>query len=268
MSQSLPTDLIKATTGDYSIPLFAIFASAWHCIKGIKKAFWLGFCLLFLIMVGLYVLLGFILAVCDIFHFYHLRAVCQFFAGGFVDVFRLLLSISLVFLALHHVRKEKVNATMVFEFCKDWKPLAFIGVILYLLNQGLLLVSRANFISEYKLLGNEIKGVLIMGKSVELILFILLYSYITLLITMAMLLILDKKMQLKDSVKIALISINQHWFKNIVLFILASLLFLLVGVVTLGIGLIWVLPLLFLITAIQYEHIFCEGKIAVRSIKI
>jgi hypothetical protein len=257
MSEALSPDLVSATTGNYSIPVFAIFSTAWRHIKGIKKAFWQGLGLLFLVMVGLYIVLGFLLAVCDIFYFDRLRAICQFFMGGFIEVFRLLLSISLIFLALSHLRGQTINAQIVFEFRKNYQPLAYMGILAYLFDQ--MLLSGTHFIL-HKLTDSGLPGVLVIGEGVWVVLFILLYSYITLLITMAMLLILDKKMQFKDSLKIALISINQHWVKNIVLLILASLLFLLGGIVTLGIGLIWLLPLFFLITAIQYQQIFCASN--------
>jgi hypothetical protein len=257
MSQ-LPPDLAKASAGDYTIPITAIFAEAWQRIKGIKKAFWGGFALLFLILLGVYILLGFLLALCDLLHFYYLRSICQFFAGGIIEIWRLFISIALVFLALRHIREQAINASLVFEFRTAWKVFVFIGVLLYLFN--LILLSGSNFIL-YKLDDAGFANVVAWGTGLRLTVFILLYSYITVLITMTVLLVLDKKISLKESFKIALQSINRHWFKNSALFFLATLLLLMGSVASLGIGVIWLLPWLSIIAAIQYQQIFCAGSL-------
>jgi hypothetical protein len=258
MSSSLPTNLVKATTGQYSIPIRAIFAEAWQRIKGMKKAFWGGFALLFLTLLGVYVVFQFILAIFHVFHFADLSRVGQFIAGGFFEVLRLLLSISLVFLALQHLRNQTVNSTMVFEFRKNWQPLALLGTLFYLLN--FLLVSGGRLILNH-FYTNDLQTPFAIGTGIQFVVFVFLFTYIALIITMTMLLILDKKMALKESFNVAFKSVNQHGFKNIALLILASLLFFILGVVTLGIGLIWLLPFLSMISAIQYEQIFCEGRL-------
>ncbi len=43
--------------------------------------------------------------------------------------------------------------------------------------------------------------------------------------------------------------------------VLTSLAFVVLTLVTFGIGLIWLLPMVSLITAIQYNQIFCEGHL-------
>jgi hypothetical protein len=57
MSHSLPPNLVKASTGDYRIPIMSIFRQAWHGVKGMKKTFWGGFALLFLTLFIVCVLL-------------------------------------------------------------------------------------------------------------------------------------------------------------------------------------------------------------------
>lgn len=258
MISSLPPNLVKATTGDYSIPIRAIFSEAWQRVKGIKKAFWGGFALLFLTLVGVYIIFQWVLAVFHLFRFYDLGMVMQFIAGGFFEVLRLLLSVSLVFLALQHLRNQAVNSTMVFEFRKSWKPLACIGVLFYL--QNFLWVSGAKSVLNHFYV-QGLKQLYAIGTAVLFIVFVFLFTYIALIITMSMLLILDKKISLKESFYIAFKSVNQHGFKNIALLFLASLLFLVFGVITLGVGLIWLLPFLSLLSAVQYQQIFCEGHL-------
>ncbi|MES2142549.1 MAG: hypothetical protein V4471_06705 [Pseudomonadota bacterium] len=243
---------------NYAMPIRAIFSEAWHRIKGMKKAFWGGFALLFLTLLGLFVIFQALLLVCDFLQLYHLSMACQFIAGGFVAVFRLLLSISLIFLALQHARNQPVNSTMVFEFRKNWKPLALIGVMLYFFN--VLVLSGSDLISASLHLNGKIWVIVSLLESIFLVFFL---TYLMLLITMTMLLILDKKMALKAGFKRAFIAINQHWLKNIALLLLASLVFLVGGIITLGVGLIWLLPFISLISAIQYRQIFGESNIEI-----
>jgi hypothetical protein len=259
MSSSLPPNLVKATTGQYSIPIATIFSEAWHRVKGMKKSFWGGFALLFLVLVGIYVLFECFLIVCSMFQFYSAEVLGRFIAGGFFEVLRLLLSMSLVFLSLQHLRHQAINSTMVFEFRKAWKPLTIIAITFYLVN--FLLVFSGKFIlNTFNTQG--LQNLYAIGIDIQFIVFVFLFIYIALLITMSMLLILDKKMPLKQSVYIAFKSINQHLFKNIVLLLLASLLFLGIGLITLGIGLIWLLPFMSLVSAIQYQRIFCQDEAA------
>lgn len=259
MSPSLPPNLVKATTGQYSISIRAIFSEAWHRIKGMKKSFWGGFGLLFLTLAGIYVLFQFFLAVCSVLQLYKAGAIGGFIAGGFFEVLRLLLGMSLIFLALQHLRHQSITATMVFEFRKAWKPLTIIAVSFYLLN--FILVSGGKFIlNKFNTPGLE--NAFALGMGIQFMVFIFLFTYISMLITMSMLLILDKKMSLKQSFVVAFKSINQHVFKNIALLLAASFLFVGIGLVTLGIGLIWLLPFMSLISAIQYQRIFCQEESA------
>ncbi|WP_218813454.1 hypothetical protein [Rickettsiella endosymbiont of Dermanyssus gallinae] len=259
MSQSLPPNLVKATTGQYSIPIVAIYKEAWHRIKGMKKSFWGGFALLFLTLAGIYVVFQFFVTVCSVLQFYKVGAIGGFIAGGFFEVLRLLLSMSLVFLALQHLRHQAISSTMVFEFRKAWKPLTIIALSFYLLN--FLLVTGGKLILN-KVNTPGLENTFAFGMVIQFIVFVILFTYIAMLITMSMLLILDKKMSLKESFAVAFKSINQHVFKNIALLLLASLLFLGIGLVTLGIGLIWLLPFMSLISAIQYQQIFCQDESA------
>ncbi|MDQ8039604.1 MAG: hypothetical protein REH83_04280 [Rickettsiella sp.] len=253
MSSFVTPDLEKVGIYRYSIPIRTLFSEAWCQIKGIKKAFWGGFALLVLTLLGIFVIFQSVMLVCAFFHFYMLGMLFQFIGGGFVEVFRLLLSISLVFLALQHARNQAINSTMVFEFRRVWKPLALIGIMLYLFH--ILLLAGDELIS-VSLFNFKIAWMLVSGIGFFVLAF--LCTYIMLLITMAMLLILDKNMKLKKSLKQAFVAVNQHWFKNIALLLLASVVLIIAGTLTLGIGLIWLLPFLALISAIQYQQIFCE----------
>lgn len=112
------------------------------------------------------------------------------------------------------------------------------------------------------------KFIYVLDNHLGFVLFGLLCAYSMIGIFMATLLIFDKQLTLKKSLSIAFKSINRHLVRNIILILLASLGFvsismisLWIGVISFWIGLIWLMPMISLVTAIQYEQIFCEGKL-------
>jgi hypothetical protein len=78
---------------------------------------------------------------------------------------------------------------------------------------------------------------------------------------MTVLLILDQKISTKKSLSLAFQSVNQHFFKNSFLIIITSIIFGFLALISLGVGLIWLLPMTSLVTAIQYNQIFCDGNL-------
>ncbi len=272
MSHSLPPNLVKASTGDYHIPITSIFRQAWQCVKGIKKTFWGGFILLFLTLFIVCVLLSLVVALYVFLAIYPhniisslesaqlgadpFYSLLNFILVGILEILRLLLTASLAYLALNQLRHQSIQVEMVFEFRKAWRPLVLIGLLLYLFDS--LALSASNFLLYYYPLTPSI---FYLGFGLRFVLFVLLYTYITIGFFMAILLILDQKMSLKESLSMAFKSINQHWVKNIALILLTSFAFVVLTLLTLGIGLIWLLPMVSLVTAIQYSQIFCEGRL-------
>ena len=272
MTYSLSANLVKACSGDYHIPIMSIFREAWHCVKGMKKAFWGGFALLFLTLFIVCVLLSLVVALYVFLAIYPHNIISSlesaqlgadpfynllnFVLVGILEILRLLLTASLAYLALNQLRHKSIQVEMVFEFRKAWRPLALIGLLLYLFDS--LVLSASNFLLYYYQLT---PSAFYLGFGLRFVLFVLLYTYITVGVFMAILLILDQKMPLKDSLNTAFKSINQHPVKNIGLILLTSLAFVVLTLVTFGIGLIWLLPMVSLITAIQYNQIFCEGHL-------
>ena len=180
----------------------------------------------------------------------------NFILVGILEILRLLLTASLAYLALNQLRHQSIQVEMVFEFRKAWRPLVLIGLLLYLFDSVVL--SASNFLLYYYQLTPQI---FYLGFGLRFVLFVLLYTYITIGVFMAILLILDQKMPLKESLSVAFKSINQHLVKNIALILLTSFAFVVLTLLTLGIGLIWLLPMVSLVTAIQYSQIFCEGSL-------
>jgi hypothetical protein len=273
MSNSNPLNLSKSTSGDYRIPIKAIFLEAWYRVKGMKAVFWGGFLYFILVMGAACVLMGLILALYDVFvlplatahsalSFYHLKLGLKFIVVGIVEMIRFLLTASLAYLALKHLRNEPIHARMAFSFRHAWRPLLWIALLLYLLNSFILssasLLLHSAFQQPLFFLGP------ILGSIFSLLIFLIcffLYFYFSIIVFMTVLLILDQKLLIKQSLSLAFVSVNQHVFKNIFLIIMTSIVFGILVLITLGMGLIWLLPMTSLVTAIQYNQIFCEGNL-------
>lgn len=274
MSHSSAPNFIKATSGDYRIPIKAIFLEAWYRVKGMKTSFWLGFLYFILVMAAACLILGLVLALYDVFalplatadnaaSFYSLKLGIKFIVVAIVEILRFLFTASLAYMALQHLRHQPIHASMVFSFRHAWRPLLIIALLLYLFNSVILsstnvLLHSALFKQQIAYLGSGLGKIFLLA--IFLVCFFL-YFYLSILVYMTVLLILDQKIPGKQSLGLAFQSINQHFFKNISLIVVTSIIFGLLALMTLGIGLIWLLPMTSLVTAIQYNQIFCEGNL-------
>lgn len=274
MSHSNPPNFSKATSGDYRIPIKAIFLEAWYRVKGLKASFWLGFLYFILVMAAACLLLGLVLALFDVFVLplatvhdasilYNLKLVLKFIVVAMVEVLRFLFTASLAYMALQHLRNQPIHAKMVFSFRQAWRSLVIIGFLLYLFNSFIIantniLLHSALFKQQIAYLGAGLGGIFLL---VIFLICFFLYFYLSILVYMTVLLILDHKIPSKQSLGLVFQSVNQHFFKNISLIVVTSIVFGLLALMTLGIGLIWLLPMTSLVTAIQYNQIFCEGSL-------
>lgn len=274
MSNSIPPNFFKAASGDYRIPIKAIFLEAWYRVKGMKVSYWGGFLYFILVMALACLVLGLVLALYDVFvlplatahnaiALYDLKLGLKFIVVGIVEILRFLLTASLAFMALQHLRNEPIHASMVFSFRHAWRPLLIIALLLYLFNS--FIISSTNILLHSVLFKQQMVYLgSIVGSIFLFVVFIIgffLYFYFSILVFMTVLLILDQKMTSKQSLLLAFQSINQHFLKNITLIIVTSIVFGLLALMSLGIGLIWLLPMTSLVTAIQYNQIFCEGSL-------
>ena len=274
MSNFTPPNFIKAISGDYRIPIKPIFLEAWYRVKGMKASFWLGFLYFILVMAAACLVLGLILALYDVFilplasvhnvaSFHNIKLGLKFIFVAGVEVLRFLFTASLAYMALQHLRNQPIHASLVFSFRQAWRPLVIIALLLYLFNSFIIsstniLLHSALFKQQIAYLGSGLGSIFLLA--IFLICFFL-YFYLSILVYMMVLLILDQKISSKQSLGLAFQSVNQHWFKNIGLIVVTSMVFGLLALMTLGIGLIWLLPMTSLVTAIQYNQIFCEGNL-------
>lgn len=348
MSNFLPSNVIKATQGDYRIPIKLIFIEAWQQLFKVHKVFWQAFGLMLLVLLGMTLLMGLLLQQYDLelLHFQNhqaqlpnlhtlhvlnsLKGLLNSFTAAIIQILRLLLTVSLVFLALNQIRNQPIKVTMVFAFLKNWRSLVLISLLFYLLNRvlhyGLFVFFEAIHLFPMSTQDSS-RPIFVLGLYGANFLCVILNAYVMAVAFMAGLLILDKKMTFKKSLYIAFKSINRHPLKNMLLLFLASwaymgagsdsfnlfsgitngyalfaylillpgmiltmlfflykkiaaqtnltsmkkialiILKVILGLVILelffsGIGLTWLLPVIALLIAIQYQHIFLDKSLS------
>ncbi|WP_342219459.1 hypothetical protein [Rickettsiella endosymbiont of Miltochrista miniata] len=242
MSDSLPPSVVKATKGEYEIPIKSLWVETWRQLLQMPKAFWQAFGLMFLVLLGTTIFMDFLLRWYDIglIHFQNyqaqlpnlhtlhvlnsLKGLLNTFTAAIIQILRTLLIVSLAFLVLNQIRNQPIKVTMVFAFLKNWRSLLLISALLYLVNSilryGLVFVFRAMHL--YPLLPSQDFPMIALAYGAHTFLAVFLYTYFMAVAFMAGLLILDKKMTFKKSLYIAFKSINRHPLKNMLLLFLAS----------------------------------------------
>lgn len=246
-----PPSKLNKVPNNYSIQIFSIFLESWRQTKGLKKIYWNGFFLIFVAaIVPTLFLLSLSLLLDGMYPSFHL---IDFLMDIPHSIFYLISGISLSHIALQHIRGKSVHYEMALDLDKIWKSLVFFGFIVYLLlfmiNLWLLYISTLSA-------NSTVYGFQIIF---ECIFFTIITIYIFQLAIITMLLILDKNLTQMKSFAICFKAINKHCFKNISLGLFTWFLAIFFTILTLGIGLIWLQPMLSLTHAIQYQRIFNEG---------
>ncbi len=241
MSNILPSSVIKATKGDYEVPIRRLWLETWRQLLYIPKAFWQAFGLVMLVLLGTIIFMGLLLQQYDLgllrvqnhqvqlLSLHTLQAInkLKVLLSGFflaiIEILRALLTVSLAFLGLHQIRNQTVKVTMVFAFLKNWRSLLFISVLFYFLSRivhdGLFFLFKAIHLLSLQKLNQPI---IVFAYNMLIFLSVLLNAYVMAVIFMAGLLIIDQKLTLKTSLGCAFTSVNRHALKNSALLFLAS----------------------------------------------
>lgn len=258
MSNALPQNLANAVAGQYELNIKDIFREAWHKVHGEKKSLWGALGLMLLVTFGVILIeniFGYFAKEHDwmlAFSFLELvGSVVQYVLNAFFGA-------SLVFLAVNHIAGKPINAGMIFAFTKPWKKLLSIALISFLVMACSILVFSFlyGFSTVFFAMDRATDIFFLIISMILLAGFILVFVCFMIGIYMAMLLVLEKKLTAWLAMKIAIKAIYKRFFKNLLL-VFSSVVFITVSLtITVGIGAIWVLPMLYNITAIQYRQIF------------
>ena len=139
--------------------------------------------------------------------------------------------VGIMMLAIHYSRGEVIEFQSIFRYFHLMGKLALAGILIYIITV------------------------------IGFLLFILPGIYLSIAYIFTLPLIVDKGMDVWDAMELSRKTVTQHWFKIFGLFFLLSL-FMALGVLTLGIGLIWAVPLLFVtLYGLLYTLIFDEVNV-------
>lgn len=276
----LPPDLCQAMQGQYRLDSRAMFEQAWIKLYGFKASFWgafiLGFLTLFLINGTAYVIFLLVAFLTKavihnsdllqiIFLFYIVVALlCTFLSEALDSLFL----ISLMHCSLQWLRNQSVKARDIFAFRYRWKPLIGLALVFIVIKITLACIELVSLNSSSVFLYTFSTHYLapwfnfFMWFIVYLFfitLFLLVFLYCILLFSFAALLSFDKRTtNIKTSLRVAFKALNARLVSNLRVCLLAILIFMLGGFLTVGIGVIWLLPWIFLVIAWQYQTVFGE----------
>ncbi|HEY2566939.1 MAG TPA: hypothetical protein VGH95_04455 [Candidatus Aquirickettsiella sp.] len=237
---------------DYSIPIFKIFIESYRQTKGIKKIFWSATFLIFIaVVVPITVLTCLSYLLDSLYPALHLKNI---FYDIYHYFFYVVCEVSLSLIALQYIRGIAAGYEMALDIGKVWKPLVFFGLIPYFLS--LIFDFYFKYISTFNFNGTVYGFEITVGFILFLILLIIISIYIVQLIIMTMLLVLDRNLKVIESLILSFKSINKHFFKNVSLGLFTWTMTIFLIVVTFGIGLIWLKPMMATTNAIQYQRIF------------
>lgn len=253
MTTQLHPNLINSAAGKIDLNIKSIIKESWHKVRGLKATYWKAF---FLVLISV-VLFNILLIV---------PTMLLTWGGGEATYTSIFLSLedsisitvsylfyaSLSYIAISHIAGRAINAKMIFIFCKYFKKLILPAVLI-----GVLSFTTFHLFTFVSPLFNNVglftESVLLVIDAIGLVMVlgILIPS-----LYFSMLVILDKKLNPWESIKIVTKIYAKNFFKLlgfglfIALFTICSLL------LSFGIGLIWVLPMLTNITAIFYRQVF------------
>lgn len=254
-SDHIGNTLEKGIRGEYDFSVGAVLSEAWKKIHGIKSVFWRALVLAFLVGLGFSLLLmgvafgvGVIAGFANVSH--EALAILE---KGIGSVFSLAsgfvvgpLSAGLVMLSVKHLIGLPKYARSILGYFHFWKRLwlqDFILAVIILLIQ---------FFNAYDYIWIVIPLVLI-------------YLYLSVSYIFFPLLVVEKKLTAWQALEASRKAIGHHWFKFFWLLIVMA--FIILGsVLTLGILLVWTVPMMNNMRAILYREVFGIDKVSAGEI--
>ena len=217
----------KALAGDYRLDIGAVLSEAWAKTKGSKGTIWLAFLLVMLVIIPasiVPVIVGMV--------FGGSGAVAGLVSVLFqlaINVLMLPIMAGLWMIGIKRAAGVPVGATEIFGYFGKTVSLFLCMLLMYLL------------------------------VLVGFILLVLPGIYLMVAFSMAMPLIVEKNMGVWEALQTSRKAMTHQWFTFFGLGIVVMLIYLVGGMFTLGIGLIWILPFLFLVMGVVYRTVFGYG---------
>ncbi len=217
--------LADGIAGNYDFQIMDVIKEGWQRQSGLKGAFWLGFLLMYLVMIGVSLVIGIVSAVL-------VATGGQAEPSGAVTAVQIILQVvimavmypmyaGLFMMGVHRSVDLPVKGTMVF---------GYFGVMLSIFF-AMLLITAFSFI-----------GFLLVIPGI----------YLSIAYSMAIPLIAEKKLGVWAAMEASRRAVTKHWFKYFFTYLLMGLL-LTVSAIPLFIGAIWTLPMMIAVIGILYR---------------
>lgn len=214
---------------EYDFDIIEILKTGFHRIDGVKGLFLASFVIYMIIVIALQIILGIF------FPSPPPPAEPNLVNQQIVTILSypvvMPLIVGIMMLAINYSRGESIEFQSIFKYYNLMGKLALAGILIYIMTV------------------------------IGFILFILPGIYLSIAYIFTLPLIADKGMDVWDAMELSRKVVTKHWFKIFGLFFILSLLMTL-GVLTLGIGLIWAVPLLFVtLFGLLYPMVFDEVSV-------
>ncbi len=211
---------------EYDFDIIEIIKAGWHHIEGVKGIFLASFVVYMVVVIILQIILGIF------FPSPPPPAEPNLVNQQIVTILSypvvMPIIVGIMMLAINYSRGEAIEFKSIFNYYHLMGKLALAGILIYIMTV------------------------------IGFILLILPGIYLSIAYVFTLPLIADKGMDVWDAMELSRKTVTKHWFKIFGLFFLLSL-FMVVGILTLGIGLIWAVPLLFVtLYGLLYPVIFDE----------
>lgn len=240
--------LSKGTLGLYEFNIKHILKEAWQKVHGIKGTYWKAVLFTLLILLG-FVCAAFILSIlfniiaASLFHLtkadiLYMDKILVLVWRAILIIFMAPLGTGIRMIAVKWSVNEKINASSIFQYYRYWQKLWVLPLIIYLLT----------------LLGMDTKFY------IELPVYII-TIYVIASYYMFYPLIADRNLSIWEALEASRKAISYHWFK-ILWFIILLGLIIIGSLLTVGILLIWTLPMVNNSYGILYREIFGVQKIS------
>ncbi|MCP3940098.1 MAG: hypothetical protein GY710_01260 [Desulfobacteraceae bacterium] len=206
----------KAIAGEYDFEIGAVLQEAWKLTKGMKGSIFLAL----LISQGISFLLTF-----GIGYLFHDSAIASIFSNLMVGIILMPMSIGVMMIGINRAVQRPFSFSMIFNYYGFFIPLVLYTILSYIfIGIGFLLLI--------------IPGI-----------------YLSIAFMFAAPLIVEKKMGVMEALETSRKAVTKKWFT----FFLIGLFFLIIIVISaipIGIGLIWTIPMGYLIYGILYRNMF------------
>ena len=260
MTNVVSTDIQRAIEGQYQLSFGAMVTEGWQKVYGCKKHFFaaLGWSILASLCMAL-VLSGFEFLA---YYFDSLILVQSVLIASDIGnaLLQGILVTGLFYLMLRHINGEQIKGRMVFSMNHMFLSVLILCIdILLIIILFCVLIDYLPSLSDAEKFNPAVFDLIIMAEYLFFLVMIPLFMYFSTVGRMIAFLIVDKKLTTSNACKIAIKAVNQKWIKNILIqiyLIVLWVLLLIPIIVTLGVALIWMYPLMINIQVIWYKQMF------------